>query len=376
MTRVLHVISGLNVGGAERMLVRLAERLPGLGCPMMVVSLGEEGPLGAEIKAAGVALKALRLGATASLPRGVLQLAGEIRRFDADVVQSWLYHADLAATLATPLAGRRRALAWNLRNTELDLAARNPRTHAVRGLLAHVSRRPDIIISNAAAAIAAHRALGYRPRATAVIPNGFDLSRLKRDPRARQAVRAALGVQAHQVLIGMVARLDPQKDHDAFLEAALRFSATAPEAHFALAGEGLEPDGPFAERPAARALAGRLHLLGRRADIAGVLAAFDIATLTSREGEAFANVLAEAMACETPCVATDVGAAAEIIGADGMVVPRGDVGALAAGWAHLSAAGPELRARMGVAARASIAARFDLDVVSRQYADLYGRLVR
>ncbi|MCZ8146395.1 MAG: glycosyltransferase, partial [Roseomonas sp.] len=327
--RVLHVITDLGMGGAERMLAKLARHLPALGVEMEVVSLGGHGVLGAEIAETGVPVRTLGMRRPGGAMGGVPRLAAHIRRYDPEVVQTWLYHADLVGLLANRLEGGRRRLVWNLRCSDLDPASGKLTTRVIRRMLAQLSPLPDLVMANSARGLAVHRAQGYRPRASLLLPNGFDLDEFAPDVGARAKLRAELGLAPEQEVVGMLARLDPMKDHETFLRAAAIARACRPSLVFLLAGEGCGPDGPLAARAAALGLAAAIRLLGRRADVPAVLNALDVATLSSAHGEGFANVLGEAMACGIPFVATDVGDSAEILGGTGRLVPPREADSLA-----------------------------------------------
>jgi glycosyltransferase involved in cell wall biosynthesis len=188
-------------------------------------------------------------------------------------------------------------------------------------------------------------------------------------------VRAELGLAAHAPLIGLVARFDPQKDHQGFLQAARRLHAHRPDVRFVLAGPGVDQcNGTLARTIAEAGLVNAVHLLGPRSDVPRLMAAFDVASLSSRWGEAFPNVVAEAMACGIPCVVTDVGDAAEIVGDTGLVVPPCDPQALAGGWERMLALPAEQRRDLGEQARARIAARYDLRQVTQRYETFYSTL--
>jgi glycosyltransferase involved in cell wall biosynthesis len=195
------------------------------------------------------------------------------------------------------------------------------------------------------------------------------------DPEARSSVREELGVSATTRLIGLVARFDPQKDHEGFLLAARLLRTRCPDVNFVLAGGGVDQRNRQLARVVADAgLSDVVHLLGPRTDIPRLMSALDIASLSSRWGEAFPNVVAEAMACGVPCVVTDIGDSAEIVGDTGVVVPPCDPEALARGWEQLLGLPAEQRHALAQQARARIAARYDLTQVARRYEAFYSEL--
>jgi len=355
--RVLHVITGLATGGAEHMLARLLARIDRDRFPSRVVSLTGLDALGPRIAALGVPVTALGMARGAADPRGLFRLWRTMRDWRPDIVQTWLYHADLLGTLAAKLAGVPH-LAWNLRCSDMDLARYGRGTRWTVRALARLSGWPDAVLVNAAAGQALHRGLGYRPRRWEVVPNGFDLERLRPDPAARGRLRAMLGLPPDALVIGLVARFDPMKDHDTAFAALAR----VPEAHLVCIGRDVPAGGP------------RVHALGERDDVATLVPGFDIATLCSAFGEGFPNVLGEAMACGVPCVSTDVGDAGMILGETGIVVPRRDPAALAAGWQRLIDLGAEGRARLGRQARARVEAHWSIDAIARRYEAIYASL--
>jgi glycosyltransferase involved in cell wall biosynthesis len=167
------------------------------------------------------------------------------------------------------------------------------------------------------------------------------------------------------------------KDHANFLRAAALFAVDYPHTHFVLVGDGAEAgNAELAEQIEKLQLQSCVHLLGRRTDIAAIDSALDIASSSSSWGEAFPNVIGEAMACGVPCVATDVGDVPQIIGDTGVVVPTRDPHALAAGWGRLAALDAPARRALGLRARQRIIERYSLPAVSAQYADLYTSVIQ
>ena len=365
MPTILHLITGLETGGAEGMLARLVTRSDRSHFRSVVVSMTDTGTVGPIIAGAGLPVEALGIRRGMIDPRGVTRLIGLLRRYRPDIVQTWLYHADLLGLIAHRL-GYAPRLAWNIRCS--DMAGPG----FVRAILSRFSALPDRVIINSLAGRRFHESIGYHPRRWDHIPNGYDTALLRPDETARSRSRAALGLDPSAIVIGMAARYHPMKDHAAFLAAAARQAAARPDIVFVLLGAGIEP----ANRDLVRAIEAhglmpRLRLLGERADMNAVYPALDIATLTSAYGEGFPNVLAEAMACGVPCVATGCGDAAEILGEFGIIVPPRDPQALAEGWQRMIALGHEGRRALGIRARARIVENYDLDQVVRRFEALY-----
>jgi glycosyltransferase involved in cell wall biosynthesis len=372
--RVVHVITGLTTGGAETMLFRLLASRSGQ-VQARVVVLSDVGPLAARIEALGVPV--CRLGMRRGRP-SARALAGLVQALAADrpdLVQTWLYHADLLGGLAARLAGG-LPVAWNLRHSDLDRAGTRRTTRWTMRACARLSHwLPARIVCCSEATRRVHAALGYAAGRMEVIPNGFDLAEWRPRPEARAALRQGLGWPADAFCVGLVARLDPQKDHPTFFEAAARLAARRPGVRFVLCGDGIVPDHPaLAGLLRAAGLDGRVRLLGARADVADITAGLDVAASASAWGEGFPNVLGEAMASGVPCVATDVGDARLIVGDTGRIVPPRDPEALAAAWMELHDLGEGRRRALGALARRRVSERFALPDVVRRYERLYTEL--
>jgi glycosyltransferase involved in cell wall biosynthesis len=375
MITVVHLITGLNVGGAEMSLARLVTRSDRAKFRHVVVSMMGVGPVGERIRQQGIPVHALGMRRGIPGPLAIRRLVALLRAERPDVLQSWMYHAGLLGTVANPFA-RARATAWNLRCSNMELTHYRRLSALTVWACAHLSRRPEVVVVNSDAGQKYHATLGYRPRKWALIDNGIDLAEFKPDENARVAVRRELGLAADALLIGFVARVDPMKDHPTFIKAAGELSKMSPDVHFVLVGEGASPENADLARLIDEAgVTSRVHLMGRRVDVARVEATFDIATSSAAFGEGFPNVIAEAMACGVPCVVTDVGDAARIVGDSGIVVqPRCPAG-LAEGWATLIAEGADVRSRRGREARARVAEWFSLERAVRTYEDLYSSLL-
>lgn len=370
--RVLHLITGLNTGGAELMLLRLLAATDRDRYHPTVVSLTDVGPVGDGLRSLGVEVRALGMRRG---PLGLLdlfKLLGLMRRESPQVVQTWLSHANLFGGLSARLLGI--PVIWGIHDTQLGegIKASTHRVALVAGRLS--AWCSDRIVCCAEAARQAHVSIGYAAEKMAVIPNGFDPLVFRPDPAARAAVRQELGIPEEAPLIGLVARYDPRKDHGSFLEAAERLLDRHPEVHFLLCGSGVEAHNPdLRQRIEATGASDRFHLLGRREDLPRLQASLDIATSSSFT-EALPLAIGEAMACGVPCAVTDVGDSARLVGESGKVVPARDPVALAAAWEELLALGAEGRQGLGEAARRRIEEQFSLSTVIEEYERLYREL--
>lgn len=370
----IHIITGLNEGGAEAVLYRLC--VHDTENHHVVVSLMDEGKYGPLLQAAGVEVHCLGMPRGRLTASGLMRLWRLLRQKRPDVVQTWMYHADLVGGAVARLAGV-QAVCWGIRNTTLPPGTSARGTILVARLCARLSRWvPRAIVSCSHEAVRVHRALGYAARKFVVIPNGYDLARFAPDAAARQRLRAQWNVADETLLIGMVARFDPQKDHATLVAALARLARAGTPFCCVLAGTGIDDGNRNLRKGIDDAGLGQaIRLLGRRDDVPAVMNALDVHVLSSC-GEAFPNVLAEALACGTPCVTTDVGDAALIVGNTGWVVPARDPDALAGALVEASAARRDVVAwvERQRAARAHVALHFDIERMVQSYRELWQRV--
>jgi glycosyltransferase involved in cell wall biosynthesis len=361
--KVLFVTTDLFIGGgAEGMLTRLATARPPLADEITIVSLLRGQSHADELRAAGVTVVELDCATPFGIVAGLRRLAKLIAKVRPDIVQGWMYHGDLAALIALGLSGRRRdtRLVWGIRCSELDFKRYGIGLRLVVRACAALSRWPDLVTANSTAGLTSHLRLGYRPRRTEVVYNGIDTDRFQPDAAMRAAVRNELGIADDAILLAHVARVDPMKDHESFLAAM----AQLPGLRAVLVGAGTDklPAAPNTLR------------LGRRGDVARLLAASDIVVSSSAFGEGFSNALAEGMACGLPAVTTDVGDAGAIVGDSGLIVPARDPQALAGALATLAQEPATVRAERGKRARARIVEQFAMAPAVARFAGLYASL--
>lgn len=354
------------------MLYKLLARLdPALFSPQ-VISLTTLAEIGHQIQAIGIPVETLGMQ-PGRLPNPITfaRLVQRIKAVKPDVVHTWMYHADLIGGLAARIA-RVPAIAWNIRHSNLSPDQTKWSTRAVARLCAKTSHWiPDRIVCNSKTARDIHIGIGYDPKRFVILPNGFDLNCFYPDPLSRHAVRTELGIPDHAPLIGLIARFDPQKNHQGFFEAAGQLHQQQPEVHFLLAGMDIDDRNRAIQDWLQRyGVAEVTHLLGLRQDIPRLTAALDVAS-SSSYGEAFPNVIGEAMACGVPCVVTDVGDSAYIVGDTGRVVAPGDMNGMAAAWAQLLTLPESERRTLGERARARIAEHFSIDAVVKRYVAFY-----
>lgn len=373
--RVLHVITDLDIGGTEIMLWQLVAAGVCNASDSTVVSLTDDGPIGARLRSLGVSVCNLGMRRRAGDLLRLRTLAPLVRRMRPQLIQGWMYHGNLAASVAGVCDTGGAPVLWSVRQSLHEIAAERRTTKVAIRLGALLSRHAVSIIYNSETAARQHEALGYHGRRSVVIPNGFDCDRFRPSADARRRIRAELGIAEDAVCIGLVGRLHPVKDHDSFLRAASVIARRHQQACFVMAGLGVTAQEPsLTGLISAAGLAGRVRLLGVRADMPAVNAALDVACSSSRN-EGFANVIGEAMACGVPCVVTDVGDGARVVGATGIVVPPRAPEALAEGINRLIDLGASGRHELGAAARRRVLAEYPLQTAVQRYRELYEKAV-
>jgi glycosyltransferase involved in cell wall biosynthesis len=366
---VVHLITDLDVGGAEMMLARLLDHADRIHVRNAVICLSGLGPVAEQIARAAVPVYALEMRSGRVDPTAFLRLVKYLRQLKPDVLQTWLYHSDLAG-LAAGFLTRVPNVVWNIRCAELDPADHPISLRIIIRCLAWLSRLPSTVISNSIAGKLAHEQLGYHPRKWLVIPNGVDTWLFQPSVAARGQLRRELRLGDDTLLVGVLARVHPMKDHTTFLKAAAATAKARDDVHFVLAGRGVREDPRLAGLVRDLELADRVHLLGECSNPAQLLAALDVA-VSSSYSEAFPNVVAEAMACGIPCVVTDAGDSPAIVGSAGVVVPRRDPSALAQGIMQLLNLDPGTRRRLGAAARERILQEYSIQQAALRYEALY-----
>lgn len=367
----MHVITSLSTGGAEMMLLKLLSASRD-DWDHAVVSLADEGTIGPRISALGIPVYCLGLRGSIVDPFRALSIARLTRRLRPQLIQGWMPHGNLMASLAGASSKKRVPVLWNVQMSLYDISTEPWLTATVIRLGALFSRRASVIVYNSRVSAQQHQAFGYRAAQQVVIPSGFDCETFRPDENARRQVRAELGIADDAIVVGLIARFHPMKDHAGFLQAAGQVARAYPQVRFVLAGRGVTPDEPSLQKMVQEQnLEGRIFLLGERSDIPALTASLDIACSSSAWGEGCSNSIGEAMACGVPCVVTDVGDSAHIVDDSGIAVPRRDPSRLAQAIDELIEAGADHRKKLGAVARRRIESDFSLPAITRRYGDLY-----
>jgi glycosyltransferase involved in cell wall biosynthesis len=370
--KILHIINDLSIGGAEIMLLRLLSHKSRERFEPSVLSLMDQGPLRARIEELGIPVYTAGMKPGRPTPASIWRLVRLARQIKPHLIQGWLYHGSLAAQLAGLSISRKVPVLWSIHCSIYSLKFEKKLTAAVMRLCAPFSKLAAKIVFVSGTSQAQHKQLGYSTRRSCVIPNGIDTKLFSPSEEARASVRKELGLPSKALLIGVIGRYHAMKDHANFLRAAAEIAKGHPHVHFLLGGREVDRDNrALAELIEELCLQPRTHLLGERSDIARLVAALDIFALSSGYGESFPIIVGEAMSCGVPCVVTDVGDSAGMVGETGRVVPPRDHRALAAACEGLLRIGREGRLALGEAARSRMATLFSLSSIVARYEELY-----
>lgn len=373
--KIAHVITGLNVGGAEMMLSRLLSSLDRNKFEPIVISLTNCGVIGNKIKNYNIVVYEMNMKKDLKSAFAVFSLIKLFMHLKIDLIQTWMYHADLIGGLVGKVI--RVPVIWGIHNSTLVLGQSSHTTIMVAKINAWLSYFiPTKIICCSQIAKNIHKEIGYKSSKMIFIPNGFDCNFFRFDFVKRTNMRKVLDIPEEDFLIGIFARFDAQKDHYNFIKAAEIFVKGKQDCKFILCGTGITKDNALLEQWIKEVeLTDRFYLLGQRDDVVDIDTMIDVCTLSSAFGEAFPLVLGEAMACEIPCVATNLGDSQYLIGDTGVVVPVKNPGALANAWTKLYQMNKSDRKILGSKARQRIIEKFSLNKMVEQYQSLYIKLL-
>ena len=368
--RIAFLIRSLEVGGAETQMVALARGLDRTKFSPTVFCFYPVGPLMTTLRDAGIEVISLDKKGRWDTFSFFRRLVAEMRGVQPEVIHSFMGPPNLLAIALKRWLPNVRVV-WGIRSSDVDLSRYDYTWKLTFALERWLSKRADIIAANSFAGRDHMRGHGFVDRQVIVVPNGINVSRFKFDNAARLRVRSEWKIRPHEVLIGLVGRLDPMKDHASFLHAAKILSADFPNVRFAcIGGDGLEDRERLLRMGQSLGIAERVIWTGQRDDIPEVLSALEIHSSASIS-EGFPNAVAEAMAVGTPCVATDVGDSARIVGNTGVIVPPRNPEALAQGWNDLLRLPGERRRELSDRARQRIVENFSLDAMIERMSQIY-----
>jgi glycosyltransferase involved in cell wall biosynthesis len=371
--KVCHVITSLGVGGAEYMLKRLLNQQAVDKSLITVISLMELGKIGQQLREMGYSVHTLEMKSAFGFFRVLFTLMNLLRQVKPDVLQTWMYHADLLGGIAGYLAGYRRII-WSIHCTRVP--AGRPMTAVVMKICAWLSAvLPSKILCVAEAARKNHIRYGYNASRMVVVPNGFDVPEQFKSGNSPKQILT--GVQFDgKYIVGCVGRFHIDKGQDLLLQAAAEVITQRPDIVFVLAGNQVDAGNTALTQLIARfGLQNHVFMLGERDDVPSLLPEFDIYCMPSRT-EAFPVALGEAMLAGLPCVATRVGDC-EVLGGDLVhFVDAGDVSALAKALLEMAGIPDAQRLQLGHAGRERVRQLFSIASISEKYLALYAEVLQ
>lgn len=368
--KIVHIITGLNTGGAETALYNLLESGMATEFDCHVISLMGLGTMGPKIAKLGVPVTALGIQGRLPFASLLIRLRRVIRDEDAHLIQGWMYHGNLAASLACLFSRNKPLLSWNIRHCLHDFSGEKWLTKQIIRLNSLVSRAPDILLYNSYASKKQHENFGFSETNGVVIQNGINVDRYVYKRQDRYIARSELSIPDSAVVVGHVARLHPIKGHLSFIGAAVSLAKEDDDLHFVMCGKEVVPSNSMLASLVPANMRNRFHFLGERSNIEELMCSMDI-FVSSSKSEAFSNVIGEAMSCEIPCVATDVGDSSMIVSDYGVIVPPNNELALATGINHLVSMGNRHRRTAGALGREHIISKFSLRSSVGRYSKLY-----
>lgn len=371
--KVCHVITSLGVGGAEYMLKRLLNQQAVDKSLITVISLMELGKIGQQLREMGYSVHTLEMKSAFGFFRVLFSLMNLLRQVKPDVLQTWMYHADLLGGIAGYLAGYRQII-WSIHCTRVP--AGRPMTAVVMKICAWLSRiLPSKILCVAEAARKNHIRYGYDASRMVVVPNGFDVPEQFKSGNSAHQILSGAHFEG-KCIIGCVGRFHIDKGQDLLLQAAAEVILKRPDIVFVLAGNQVDAGNTSLTQLIARfGLENHVFMLGERDDVPNLLPEFDIYCMPSRT-EAFPVALGEAMLAGLPCVATRVGDC-EVLGGDLVhFVNAGDVKALAAALLEMAEMPDAERLQLGSAGRERVRQLFSIANITQQYLALYAEVLQ
>jgi glycosyltransferase involved in cell wall biosynthesis len=335
--KIMFLIRSLEVGGAERQLVSLARGLQEIGHRVSVAVFYSGGKLEVDLENSGVTIHSLEKKGRWDIIDFSTRVVKLLRSQKVDIFHSYLPGANIIAALAKPLLGK-TPVVWAVAASNMDMSRYDRLARFTYWLEARLARFPELIISNSNSGLLCAVQRGFPEDKMIVLPNPHDTEKFRNDINGRQRIRQEWSIKDTDILLGTVARLDAMKDHSNFIKAASILSQERKDVRFICVGDG--PDEYKLELKNLTVKLGVDKLFiwpGPRQDMPDIYSALDINTCSSSFGEGLPNAIGEAMSCETPCVVTDVGDCARIVGDTGEVVAPGSPQALANGWSSIIA---------------------------------------
>jgi glycosyltransferase involved in cell wall biosynthesis len=375
MIKILHLIVDLEIGGAELMLKRMLEAQKKNPCFYnIVVSLTTLGPVGKQLQLNGIEVHSFEMNTKLMTPLIILKLVKLIKKSSVDLVQTWMYHADLIGGLAAKISGSCPVI-WGVRSTKIPQGFFNNTYWLIRICASLSNWLPNKIVCCADSARKEHESLGYLSKKMIVIPNGYNFSFFDSQRNSRAKARSKIGYSDRDVVIGIVGRFDPLKDFNNFILAAEKLSILFAHTKFLMIGRGVDWSNlQLSDWIKSKGLEDKFILLGEKLDIPFYLSAMDIFCMSS-VSEGFPNSVVEAMAMGLPCVVTKAGDVNKIIHDKSFVVPVNDSSALSEALLRMCRMKHKNRQLIGENNSKKVRLEFEINNISKQYEILYKDII-
>lgn len=367
---VLHVTTGLNVGGAEIMLMRFLAHQDPVRFKPSVVSLMKPGPIARLIEKKGIAVASMGMEPGKLLPAKLSGLRAAIKSADPDLYHGWMYHGNFVASLAAIASRKPAPVIWSIHHSLHDIENEKPLTAKVIRTLARMSRHTFAISYCSRIAADHHERYGFDARRRVVIPNGVDTREFAPNEAARGKLRQLLGVPDGRLIVGNFARFHPMKDQARLVESVAMLVKRGLDVQALFVGDGHD-NAILSRRAAELGIADRVSILQVRDDIRDIAPGLDAFAMTSSWGESFSLAAAEAMACGVPAIVTDIGDCAWVVGDAGLVARPNDTESIAEALHRLLSLPYAERREIGALARARIGEHFSMHEYVRLHAELY-----
>jgi glycosyltransferase involved in cell wall biosynthesis len=375
MKRVAHVITGLGVGGAETFLLRAIPEFDKRHYQSIVVYLTGGGEYVDAYKEQGITVIPLGIRSTLGTLTGFVRLVRILKDYSPDIIQGWMYHANLLAGLAGKLLGL--PVIWGIQQSNLGVSVNKASTRRVIWMGSILSKSlPKEIVYDSEAARAVHERRGFDQYRGRVFPNGVNEQAFVPRAESGQKIRQELAIPSGSIVVGHIARYDVQKDQKTFLQAIKKVRQQVKNLHVIMAGRQIDWSNTALVEDLDHAVDREwIHLLGPRSDVADLYNAMDI-FCSSSIGESCPNVVLEAMMMGVPCVATDVGDVRHMLGEEGVVVPSADLFALADALVASVSLSPDRLREIGLGLRTRALNTFTLTRAADRFIGRYDALVR
>lgn len=370
LTKYLHIITSLGIGGAETMLLRLIKHKPDLARSTTVISLTNNGEIGRILEAMGVSVINLEMRNWSSIFKVLLKLKKIIQNEKPDIIHTWMYHANILGGIAAVLA-KNKNIIWSIRRSEFSWRE-SPSTYFIMKLGALLSNFiPKVVVCVAESGLKNHQKYGYEPDNMIVIPNGFDLDKFKHDQVIRKEIRKELDIYDDEVIIGCVGRFHESKGYEILIASSVDVIKLNKKVKYLLIGRDLDQrNNILMEWINKIGLLDHFLLVGERHNVADYMSAMDVFCLSSIT-EGFPNVVGEAMASALPCVVTSVGDVQKITRDNAILVEPKNKKLLSNGICEMLNLDDEKRIKIGLNGRAIIEKEYPIKLICEKYFNLY-----